>query len=106
MKKRFAPDPVEPVILGNIRYEALHWGKDRELGQNGGHVVAFDQSTGDELWTARLYEILYDPNMEADKQDIFVTSLVLDSAASRLVAEDERGRRYALNLFSREVTTL
>jgi hypothetical protein len=106
MKKRSAPEPVEPVYLGNMRYEALHWGKERGLGQNGGFVVAFDQSTGAEQWIVRLYEIRYDPNMEADKQDIFLTALTADKPGSRLLAEDEHGRRFALNVFSRKVTAL
>ena len=54
----------------------------------------------------RLYEIRYDPNMEADKQDIFLTSLTVDKPGSRLLAEDEHGRRFALNMFSRQVTAL
>jgi glucose dehydrogenase len=106
MKKRSGPEDVEPVIIGNNRYEALHWGKERGLGQNGGHVVAIDQSTGAELWVAQLYEIRYDPNMEADKQDTFLTRLEADAPNSRLVAEDERGRRFALDLFSRKATAL
>ncbi|MBD9358062.1 hypothetical protein [Methylomonas albis] len=106
MKKRSAPEEVEPVCLGNTRYEAPLWGKNRGLGQNGGHIVAIDQSTGQELWVVCLYEIRYDPNMEEDKQDIFLTSLTVDAAGSRLLAEDERGRQFALDLFSRQVTTL
>jgi hypothetical protein len=106
MKKRSAPEPVEPVSIDNVRYEVLHWGKNRGLGQNGGYIVAIDAATGGELWTACLYEIQYDVNMEADKQDVFLISLEPDSARSRLLAEDERGRRFALDLESRKVTQL
>lgn len=106
MKKRSEPDQVEAICRGSVRYEAPLWGKSRGLGQNGGHVVAVDQATGDELWVVQLYDIRYDPNMEADKQDVFLTSLTLDAAGRRLLAEDERGRQFALDLFSRQVTAL
>lgn len=106
MKKRSEPEQVEAICRGNVRYEAPLWGKSRGLGQNGGHVVAIDQATGKELWVAQLYDVRYDPNMEADKQDVFLTSLTLDASGSRLLAEDERGRQFALDLFSRQVTAL
>lgn len=106
MKKRLEPEQLPPVILGNTRYEAPLWGKSRDLGQNGGHVVAINQTTGEEMWVARLYEIVYDPDMEEDKQDLFLVSLTLDTAGTRLLAEDERGRKFALDLFSRKVSTL
>lgn len=104
MKKRLEPTQLEPVIFGNTRYEAPLWGKSLGLGQNGGHVVASNQNTGAQLWVATLYDIVYDPDMEEDKQDLFLVSLKLDVAGTRLLAEDERGRKFALDLFSRTVT--
>jgi hypothetical protein len=106
MKKRSEPGHIEPISRGNVRYEAPPWGKSRGLGQNGGHVVAIDQATGRQLWVAQLYDIGYDPNMEEDKQDVFLSSLTLDASGSSLLAEDEHGRHYALDLFSRQVTVL
>ncbi|MBI3228692.1 MAG: hypothetical protein HYZ45_00430 [Burkholderiales bacterium] len=106
MKKRLEPEQLPPVLLGNTRYEAPLWGKGRGLTQNGGHVVAINNTTGEELWVVALYEIQYDPDMEEDKQDLFLTSLKVDVAGSRLLAEDERGRKYALDLFTRKVSVL
>ena len=106
MKKRMAPEQLEPIILGNTRYEAPLWGKSQGLGQNGGHVVAINQSTGAQLWVATLYDIAYEPDMEQDKDDLFLVSLKLDAAGTRLLAEDECGRKFELDLFSRKVTQL
>jgi hypothetical protein len=44
--------------------------------------------------------------MEADKQDSFIVWLEFDSSNSRLIAENDRGRRFALDPFSRQVTPL
>lgn len=106
MKKVVGPDEVDPVTIGKIRYEAPHWGKAQGWGQNGGHVVAVDAATGKTLWQVQLYKIDYKPNMEADKQDSFITSLEFDAGSSRLIAENDRGRRFALDPFSKEVTPL
>jgi len=39
-KKRAAPDPVEPITLGGVRYEAVQFGNARGLEQNGGYITA------------------------------------------------------------------
>lgn len=106
MKKRSEPEQVEAICRGSVRYEAPLWGKSRGLGQNGGHIVAIDQATGRELWVVQLYDIRYDSNMEEDKQDIFLTSMNIHDSGCTLLAEDERGRQFMLDLFSRQVTAL
>lgn len=106
MKKVAGPGDVVPVTLGPTRYEALHWGKTQGFAQNGGHVVAVDVASGQVLWTAELYKIHYRPEMEADKQDCFITALEYDSRSSKLVAQNDRGRRFALDLFSRQAEPL
>lgn len=103
-KKRSGPDPVDPVRFGGTRYEAMPWGKARGLGQNGGYVAAIDEKTGDELWLLKVYDVTYDGDMEADKQDVFVTSLEIDRAGRRLTVENEAGDRFAVDLASRKVS--
>lgn len=103
-KKRSAPDPVEPVSHDGIRYEAVTWGKARDLGQNGGYVAAVDEATGEELWLLRVYDVAYDPAMEADKQDVFVTRLRIDRNQRRLAVENERGERFLVDLDQRRAT--
>lgn len=105
-KKVAAPDEVDPVTIGKTRYEVPHWGRTMGLGQNGGHVRAVDAASGAVLWTVELYKIDYKPNMEADKQDCFLISLDHDVGKARLVAQNDRGRRFALDLLSRQVTPL
>lgn len=105
-KKVAGPEDVDPVTIGKTRYEVPHWGKTLGLGQNGGHVRAVDVASGKPLWTAELYKIDYKPNMEADKQDCFIVTLDYDAGSTRLVAQNDRGRRFALDLFSRQVTPL
>ena len=105
-KKIAAPEDVEPVTVGTTRYEAPHWGRSMGFAQNGGHVSAIDVASGKTLWTVALYKIDCKPDMEADKQDAFLVALDFDQASSRLIARNDRGRRFALDPFSRQVTPL
>ena len=102
-KKRSGPEPVTPISRDGDRYEAVHWGKVRGLGQNGGYIAAIDERTGEELWVLEVYEVIYDGDMEPDKQDVFITALTQGSDADHLVVEHERGGRFQIDLKSRTV---
>ncbi len=97
-KKRAAPEPVDPVVIGAVRYEAPADGKVRGLGQNGGIVVARGAASGAELWTARVYPIVYAAKLEADKQDVFIFDMKPSPDGRALLVTDERGRRWRLDL--------
>src|SRR3712207_8877200 len=90
--KRVGPDPVEPVTLAGLRFEAVHWGKERGWGQNGGYVAAVDPATRKEAWTLKAYDVTYDGRMEDDVQDVFITTLEADQARQLLIVTDENGR--------------
>ncbi len=97
-----APDDVAPVVDGGTRYEALHWGKSQGFAQNGGHVAAVDVASGATLWTAEVYRVEYRPEMEADKQDTFIVELRLCDDGRALAVTDDRGRRWRLDLATRQ----
>jgi len=90
LAKRESPDSVAPVTIDRVRYEALHWGKELGLDQNGGYVAAFDTSTGQRLWTLKVYDVVYDPNREGDVQDVFITRLSEFDGKLRVANEDKR----------------
>jgi len=74
------------------------------LGQNGGHIEAFDARTNRSLWTLKVYDITYDPDEEPDAQDVFITKLwVSGLVQKRLMVENERGERFTINLKDRSV---
>jgi hypothetical protein len=102
-KRRSGPMPVSPVTYAGVRYEVVHWGKGRGLPQNGGYIAAIDEKSGQQLWLLRVYEVHYDGDMEDDKQDIFITSLMLNEDGKRLSIEDEHGRHYLVDTASQTV---
>jgi len=101
--KRVGPPKVAPVVVGNLRIEALHWGKKRGLDQNGGYLVAFDRVSGAELWVLKVYEVRYDPQMEADVQDVFIRSMRKSLFGGTLRITDEEDRRYRVDPQTRTV---
>ena len=105
-KKRTGPAPVAPVSRGGVRYEPLVWGRERGLGQNGGYILACDVASGKELWTLKVYDVHYDPEMEQDKQDCFITRMSLAWFGNRLKVRNERGERFVVDLDKREVRVL
>ena len=89
-KERSAIPEPSGVTFGNVRIEALPWGKARGLAQNGGYIAAYDTRTE------------YDPRKEDDKQDLFIEDLATDSAG-HLRVTDERGGVYMVDVQSRSV---
>jgi hypothetical protein len=62
------------------------------------------EQTGEELWVQKIYEIAYDDDLEADKQDVAITDLKLSRWRNRLTVKNERGERYQVDLATRAVT--
>ena len=97
--KRTAPAEVPPVVDGNVRYEAPHF--SNPCGQNGGCVVAYDDSSNAMLWSVQVYCTRYDPNLETDVQDIFITSLAVQNG--QILVTNEKGQRFTIDPATRRV---
>lgn len=95
-RKRIAPPQVAPVLLGGLRIEVVHWGKERGLEQNGGYLEAFDRETGAARWLLRVYAIDYDPALEGDVQDLFIEQLKAGPGGT-LIVVDEQGRHFVVD---------
>ena len=104
MMKREGPDPVEPVTIGDIRFEAVHWGDDIGASQDGGYIVAIDKNNNEQLWTLMIYETLYDNDRERDVQDVFITKLAVIGDNGTLAVENEHGDRFIVDIQTRTVS--
>jgi hypothetical protein len=102
--KRVGPAPVEPVEVGPLRIEVVHWGSDLGEGQNGGWLRAVDAASGEPQWTLQVYRTDYDPDKEMDVQDVFITAVT--PAADGLVVADELERRFLVDPEQLTVTRL
>ena len=102
--KRVGPPKVEPVTLGTTRYEVVHWGRKRGLGQNGGYIAALNAKSGAELWILKVYDIQYEEKLETDVQDIFIKTMTKSKTKHALDITDEKGRKYKVDVESRKVS--
>ena len=94
---------VRPVEIGPIRYEAVHDGKSRDLGQNGGHVAAIEIATGRELWVEKIYHISYGRGMSPSKFDVFITRMELAEDGRHLLITNQKGERFLFDPASRSI---
>ena len=101
--KRLGSAKVEPVIIGTLRFEAIQWGKERGLAQNGGYIAAYDTRSGNEMWLLKVYDIPYDSALESDVQDVFIVSMSKAFFSGKLNIEDEKGRKYTVDPETRKV---
>lgn len=90
------PKRVEPVADGQVVYTAPP--------DAMGFVVALDAATKKELWRAQVYQVVKNPELEGDVQDVFITELKKDGGA--LIVTDEHGRKYRLDLSTKKATPL
>lgn len=102
-KERAEVPQAEPVVAAGVRYEAPPWTRALGLPQNGGYVFAFDVASGAELWRVKLYGLQGPADLEQDKREVFIVEMRVDAHARRLVALDERGRNWVLDLKTRRV---
>lgn len=96
--KRAAPEKVAPVSRDGIEYCAPR------SADKVGRVQARDAESKKVLWEATIYEIEYDPDLEKDVQWIFISGPNIEGES--LIITDERNKRYALDLKTREVHEL
>jgi outer membrane protein assembly factor BamB len=98
--KRAAPAEISPVVSGDVRYEAPHFNNPCE--QAGGCVVAYDNGTNALLWSVKVYCTLYDPGLEQDVQDVFITSLSVEN--EKVQISNEKGLHFAIDPATLKVT--
>ena len=100
--KRSPPKEIPPVLHEGVRYQVIHF-KYKNGHQNGGYVEAVTENDGKKKWGILLYLVEYDPHLERDVQDCFITSLRLDKKNSRLIATNEAGDLYYVDLTTQRV---
>ncbi|MCX6880112.1 MAG: hypothetical protein NTW21_40855 [Verrucomicrobia bacterium] len=94
--KRAAPQPAAPLVLGKITF--------RVPPSPLGLVEAVDSERGGTLWTKQVYVTRYDPALERDVQDRFITRL--RAADGGLIVTVEGGAEYFLDLATLAVRRL
>lgn len=96
--KRKSPATVSPARGPEIEYRAPH--------QMIGCIEAWDTAENRRIWFRQIYTVRYDPSLERDVQNIFISGLKLEAEHQRLSIENEKGGIFTLNLETLEVQTV
>ena len=102
---RNGPTPVAAVERQGVRFAQTLRASEAEFGQVGGILTATDTCKGSLLWSLKVYDNVRRPGLEGDVQDVFFTQMAFD-AQNRLVIENERGQRFAVDVKDRQVSAL
>ena len=100
---RLEPEKVPPIVQGDVKYVVIHLAGDSGAPHNGGYIEARDKKTGKKLWGVQVYTTVYDPDLEGDVQDVFITKVTLDAAKGVLLVKDEMGRSYSVDIKTKKV---
>lgn len=92
-----APAPEVPFVFNHgVKYFADY--------SNGGVIKAYSAKTKQLLWTVKIFNISYDPQLERDIQDVYITEMKVKRGY--LLIKDEKHREYSLNLKTHQVKRL
>jgi hypothetical protein len=87
--KRSAPKDVAPVTKDGVTYTAPQ--------DQMGCVVA-KTAKGDTIWFRQVYVVKFNPDLEKDVQDCFITELKVDGG--KLIVTNEAGGQFEVDLES------
>ena len=88
---RVSGPEVTPVEFEGRRYAQIIDATLDGFDQRTGYLAITDIASGQRVATIKAYAVAFDPDEEADVQDVFFTRLTLDQANRRLIVESERG---------------
>jgi hypothetical protein len=97
---RIPAPTVAPVKVSGVRYEQVKNGLLAGFDQMGGYLAAYDEASGAQLWTLKVYDNKRSPDREGDVQDVFFKSMTLRQDGALLI-ENERGKRFVVDTKSR-----
>jgi hypothetical protein len=102
--KRPAPKAVKPVSAKGVEYRVAHERFSRDGTPAGlrAFVEAWDQKAKKKLWRVQVYQVAYDPKLEADVQDVYVTSLSF--RAKGLLVKADNKKQYLIDLAKKTVS--
>ena len=91
---RIPPSKVAPVTIGSIRYQ-----QDQSLP---GYLFAVGATSGELFFVTQIYPQIVIEELEADVQEVWMTSLHHDKGAEELVITNELGQVFRTSIRAKE----
>ena len=89
---RIVAPRVDSVEVAGVRYEQVRNGLAAGLDQTAGYLADLDATTGQGLWTLKVYDNLRDSGLEGDVQDVFFFSMTPQPDGRLLIENEDRAR--------------
>ncbi|PTT91566.1 hypothetical protein DBR42_03580 [Pelomonas sp. HMWF004] len=83
---------MPPVSTGGMRCEQVKNGLTAGFDQMGGYLAVYDEASGQQLWTLKVYDNQRVPSKEGDVQDVFFKSMTLQADGMLLIENEHRAR--------------
>lgn len=100
--KRMMPESPPPVIYNHTTYSPVVYnGLIDKTISSGAYIEAYDNKTKKLLWRKQIYKISYNPGLESDVQDVYITKVRMQHG--NLIINNEKGYVYELNTKTHEV---
>lgn len=103
-QSRPPPPRVAPVSHAGVRYEQVKNARSLGFEQVTGYLAAIEESSGKRLWALKVYDNPISPELEADVQQTYFTSMTL--SGRELLINTESGKRYAVDIESQKVRSV
>ena len=87
---RAAPPRIDALEFEGLRYAQIINGELEGLAQRTGFLSVTDIATGRRVATIMAYPVAFDPDEEADVQDVFFARMELEASNRRLLVRSER----------------
>lgn len=88
LAERMPPKEVAPIYYKGVKFIAPT--------NKMGIVEAWDIETNKKVWEKKVYQVFFNPLMERDVQDVFISSLSIEG--EKLVVVNERGKRFEIDI--------
>ncbi len=102
---RIAPPKLPPIEFEGLRYQQIINGEREGLDQRTGYLSVTDIAASRRVATIKAYAVEFDPDEEADVQDVFFKRFALDVPNRQLLIESELGQRVAIAIDGLAVTS-
>ena len=96
--KRTPPQKVIAVEDNEVKYTAPQR-ESKVHKQAGGYIEARDKKTDKKLWELKVYDVKFNPKIEKDVQEVYITSLKVENG--KLIVANEAGDEYEVDPKSR-----
>lgn len=91
----FASRGQAPAVIPSIIYKDIKIVAENSSPENMGIVQAFNANNNELIWSAKVYQVIIDPDIEDDTQWVFINEMKIDG--DKLIIVNEKKAVFTLD---------